>query len=174
MAIASVRTIVPRCIHLAGADGTGKSTQARILSDLLRSQNTSVRYVWLRWPRLFSLPLLVYARLRGYSWKETVDGHPHGYWDFAGSWVMSRVYPWLLWIDALLYSAPNVYIPLLFGQRVVCDRFVVDTLADLMTALDDKDFDLRLPGSLFLALLPAWDTCSRTGFGLCSCRAALS
>jgi thymidylate kinase len=154
MEITSVRTDIARCIHLAGADGTGKSTQARNLIDRLHMQNASAHYVWLRWPRLLSAPLLVYARLCGYSWQETIDGHAHGYWSFAGSWVMSGVYPWLLWIDALLYSIPNVHLPLLFGKHVICDRFVVDTLADLMTALDDEYFDLRLPGKLFLALLP--------------------
>jgi hypothetical protein len=40
------------------------------------------------------------------------------------------------------------------GHRLVCDRFVVDILADLMAGLDDPGFDERMPGRLFLALLP--------------------
>ena len=154
MAATTISTDLPTCIHLAGVDGTGKSTQAALLVDRLRIQNAQVRCVWLRWPRLCKAPLLAYARLRGYSWKETIAGYTHGDWSFGGSWVMSCIYPWLVWVDALIYATIYVYAPRLLGQHVVCDRFVIDTLADLMTALDDENFDLRLPGRLFLALLP--------------------
>lgn len=150
----AAETVLPACIHLAGVDGTGKSTQARILADLLRRRHAHVRCVWLRFPRLLSAPLLVYARLRDLSWQETVGGSTHGYWDFGGSWVMAHVYPWLVWIDALIYAAVYVYTPRLLGRGVVCDRFVVDTLADLMAALEDDTFDLRLPGRLFPVLIP--------------------
>jgi thymidylate kinase len=144
----------PRCIHLAGVDGTGKSTQARALMAKLEAEGTPARQVWLRFPRLLSIPFLVYARLRGYSRREVVNGYEHGYWHFEPSWLMSRVFPWVLLLDTAVLALIKVYLPLNLGSVVVCDRFVVDILADLMAGLGDERFDERLPGHLFLALLP--------------------
>lgn len=141
-------------IHLAGVDGTGKTTQAEAILALLRSRGITARYAWLRFPRFFTIPFLVYARARGYSYRETVDGHEHGYWNFRASWIMSRVFPWVLWLDTFLLALFNVYIPLWLGRTVVCDRFVLDTLVDLMAGLADPRSDERLPGRLYLALLP--------------------
>lgn len=141
-------------IHLAGVDGTGKTTQAEALLALLISRGMTVRYAWLRFPRFFTIPFLVYARARGYSYRETVDGHEHGYWNFGESWAMSRIFPWVLWFDTFLLALFNVYIPIFLGRTVVGDRFVLDTLVDLMVGLDEPRYDERLPGRLFLALLP--------------------
>jgi len=78
---------LPHCVCLAGADGTGKTTQAKAILSLLQKQGIPARYVWLRFPWLFCTPFLVYARLRGYSRHEIVGGHRHGYWDFRTSWI---------------------------------------------------------------------------------------
>jgi thymidylate kinase len=144
----------PRCIHLAGADGTGKTTQAEAIVALLEQQGIPVRQVWLRFPRFFCIPFLIYARLCGYSSREVVDGYEHGYWNFTGSWLMVNVFPWALWLDTLLLSLVKIYLPLWHGNTVVCDRFITDILADLMAGIDDPRFDERLVGRLFWALLP--------------------
>jgi thymidylate kinase/predicted nucleotidyltransferase len=141
-------------IHLAGVDGSGKTTQARLLLDDLKARGRSARYAWLRFPRLLSIPFLAYARLRGFSWRETVGGVEHGYWDFRSSFLLSVIFPWALWFDTFLMAVVKVYLPLLSGRAVVCDRFVVDILVDLITGLDDPRFSQKLPGRMFLALLP--------------------
>lgn len=144
----------PRCIYLAGADGAGKTTQAGILKSLLEQQGINSRYVWLRFPRLFCSPFLVYARKRGYSYQERINGSLHGYWDFQDSWLMSSIFPWVLWLDTFLLAILKIYLPLVLGYALICDRFVVDILVDLMTGLSDPCFDERLLGRLFFALLP--------------------
>lgn len=144
----------PRCIHLAGVDGSGKTTQARAIVSCLEQQGIPARCVWLRFPRLFCVPFLIYARLRGYSRHVTVEGHPHGYWDFGTSWLMSSVFPWVLLLDAFVLALVKIYVPLWRDYTVICDRFIVDILVDLLAGLDDNCFDERLPGRLFWALLP--------------------
>jgi len=144
----------PRCIHLAGVDGTGKTTQGKTLLALLSSRGMEVQYAWLRFPRFFTIPFLAYARLRGFSHREVVDGNEHGYWNFDRSWLMSRVFPWVLWFDAFLLALIKVTIPLWTGKKILCDRFVVDTMVDLMVGLKDPHFDEHMPGRLFLSLLP--------------------
>lgn len=146
---------LPRCIHLAGADGTGKTTQGKALLAWLQAQGVQARYVWLRFPRLLCTPFLAYARLRGFSHQETTpEGNLHGYWNFERSWVMQNLFPWALLLDTLLSGLTKLYLPLLRGETVLCDRFVVDILADWMVGQKDAQLDRRLPGRLFLALLP--------------------
>ena len=145
---------LPRCIYLAGADGSGKTTQAQAMLAWLAGQGVRARYVWLRFPRLFCTPFLVYARLRGYSYQETVGEQRYGYWEFGASWLMRTVFPWVLLADTFLLALVRIYLPLARGYTVVCDRFVADVLVDLMLGEGQRELDRGLPGRLFLALLP--------------------
>jgi hypothetical protein len=83
-----------------------------------------------------------------------VQGQRHGYWDFRRSWVLSHLLPWALLVDTFLVALFKIYWPLARGWTVVCDRFVVDILVDLMTGLGDDSFDAGQPGKLFFGLLP--------------------
>jgi hypothetical protein len=144
----------PRFIYITGCDGTGKTTQARLLLEQLGSQGIKARQVWLRFPFFFSLPLLAYARWRGYSCYEERDGVRHGYWEFGKARLLRRLLPWTLLADAALVGLFKIYLPLWRGETVVCERFVLDMLVDLAVACDDAELPRRLPGRLFLGLLP--------------------
>jgi len=142
-------------IYITGSDGTGKTTQVRRLMDGLKAQGFPVTHRWLRFPFRLSRVLLVYARLRRFSWYES---HPHGrqgYWDFRASWVMRVIFPLVLWVDAFSVAIHAVYWPIARGNLIVCERFVIDMLADLMVAT--QDFTLLEHGYTrwFVRLLPA-------------------
>jgi thymidylate kinase len=145
----------PRFIYITGCDGTGKTTQARLLLEQLQAQGVRARHVWLRFPFTFSLPLLAYARLRGYSWYENESGFRHGYWDFQRSWLMREIFPWALLLDAALAAIRHIYVPLWRGEIIVCERFALDMLVDLSVATGETGLINQLPGRLFLRLLPA-------------------
>ncbi len=151
----TVAHTLPRFIYITGCDGTGKTTQARLLIDQLQAMGIKTHHVWLRFPFFFSLPLLAYARLRGYSWYEETDGVRHGYWDFRCSWLMKNAFPWVLLLDASLAALWKVYLPLWSGQTLVCERFVLDMLVDLAAALGNDAFYRHLPGRLYFRLLPS-------------------
>jgi hypothetical protein len=144
----------PSFIYLAGCDGTGKTTQAEILLAELKALKVKADRLWLRFPFFFCLPLLAYARWRGFSWYEETVETRHGYWDFRGAWLLRDVFPWLLLLDAALFAIARGYLPLRLGKTIVCERFVLDTLVDLSLALDDPGFLDHLPGKLYPALLP--------------------
>lgn len=150
----SIQKDLPRFIYITGCDGTGKTTQVRLLSEQLRASGSRIRNVWLRFPFLFGLPLLAYARLRGYSWYEEIDGVWHGYWDFRRSWLMRNIFPWVLLLDATLAALWRVYLPLWTGWTLVCDRFVLDMLVDLSVACQEDQFSTHLPGRLYENLIP--------------------
>jgi thymidylate kinase len=144
----------PRFIYISGCDGTGKSTQARLLLARLEALGRQPRHLWLRFPFLLSLPLLAYARWHGYSWHEQTGTARHGYWDFRHSWPLRALLPWVLLFDAMLAALRKVYLPLWLGRTIVCERFALDILVDLSVALDDAGLHRRLPGRLFLHLIP--------------------
>ncbi|MBI3242591.1 MAG: hypothetical protein HYZ49_09900 [Chloroflexi bacterium] len=144
----------PHFIYLTGCDGTGKSTQAKALLARLTASDVKPRHLWLRFPFLLSLPVLLYARWRGHSWYEDAGGVRHGYWDFRNSRLLRLTLPWLLLIDATLAAVINIYLPLWLGKTIVCERFVLDMLADLAVAFDDPGLSRRLPGKLYPRLLP--------------------
>jgi thymidylate kinase len=144
----------PRFIYLSGCDGTGKSTQARRLLARLESIGLRPRHLWLRFPFLLCLPLLAYARWRGYSWQEQIGEDRHGYWDFRRSWLLKTLLPWVLLLDAMLAALQKVYIPLWLGRTIVCERFALDMLVDLSVAVGDAGLHRRLPGRLYPRLIP--------------------
>jgi hypothetical protein len=143
-----------RFYYLCGCDGTGKTTHAELLAAYLAGTGRCVRRVWLRYPFLTSIPLLAYARWRGLGGFHEAAGSRHSYWDFGHSRLMRALLPWSLLVDALLAAAVRIYIPLLLGATIVCERFVIDILADLIVAFDDPSLAARLPGGLYPRLIP--------------------
>ena len=143
-----------RLLYLAGADGTGKSTQAAILLGRLARAGVPARHLWLRFPFLLSGPLLAYARWRGLSRIEERDGVCCGTWDFGRSRALRTLLPWSLLVDAALASLIRVYLPLLCGRTLVCERFVLDMLVDLALGCGDPHLGAGLPGALYRRLLP--------------------
>jgi hypothetical protein len=150
----TVGTTMPRFIYITGCDGTGKTTQVRLLLEQLKLQGIIAKPVWLRFPFLVSLPLLAYARWRKLSWYEQSKVTRHGYWNFRKSHLLRRLLPWTLLLDATISSLIKIYLPLWRGETVVCERFVLDMLVDMSVAFDCPNMQRSLPGKLFLGLLP--------------------
>lgn len=148
------RTPAPCFFYISGCDGSGKTTQARLLLENLISRGVRTRHVWLRFPFFFSLPLLIYARWRELSWHEQCGGVRHGYWDFRESSLLHLMLPWTLFADAALAGFFKICLPLWCGETVVCERYVLDMLVDLAVAFDDPYLHKHLPGRLFFGLLP--------------------
>ena len=141
-------------IYITGCDGTGKTTQARLLINKLAELGIKTCHVWLRYPFLFSIPLLIFARFRGHSWHENTNGFNHGYWDFRSSLLLRTFFPWTMLIDAILASIGKIFIPILVGRTIICERYVLDMLIDMSMAIGDCHIHQRLPGRFFLYLIP--------------------
>jgi thymidylate kinase len=143
-------------ICISGPDGTGKTTQASLLMDSLKESGSSYEYRWLRFHHLISLPVLGLARLMGLSEMVTLDnGEKIGYHYFYRSRVISNLYKASMFLDTLLYTIYNVYIPInLLNKHLVCDRFIYDTLVDLAISTGDFKINESITGKLLLKLLP--------------------
>lgn len=145
---------LPRSIYLMGPDGTGKTTQAIELVKYLHSKGQRCTYLWLRFPHIFSIPVLAYARLLGLTKYIVVDGNRHGIWEFHRSKLVSKIFPLVLLVDTSIFAIIRLYLPLLLGFVVICDRFVYDILVDIMVATGDHQYYHKRVGRLFMALLP--------------------
>ncbi len=146
----------PMLICIIGPDGTGKTTQAKMLVKKLNEAGIKCKYRWLRFYHLFCLPLLAIARLMGLSEVETLDtGRKIGYHYFYKSKTISSLYSILLFIDTLFFTIIKAYVPLkIFKKTIVCDRFVYDTLVDLMVSTRNYNIYSSIIGRLFLSLIP--------------------
>lgn len=143
-------------ICIIGPDGTGKSTQARMLMDTLQSRGIECRYRWLRFHHFLSLPVLGLARLMGLSGTRVLDdGTRIGYHSFSRSRLVSALYPVLLFADTLGYYLAFVALPSrITGTTFVCDRFIHDTIIDLMISVGTDAFE-RLPmKKYFFGMIP--------------------
>lgn len=145
----------PMFICITGIDGVGKTTHVNLILEHLRKKGIKCQYKWLRFHHLFSLPLLAFCRVAGYTRVSTLGGTQKcSYHEFYKSRIISSVYPWILFADTLLFTTIKVYIPMIFGTSIVCDRFVYDTLIDVAVATKNHEIYRETVGKFFLKLIP--------------------
>lgn len=142
-------------ICITGIDGVGKTTHVNLILEHLQNKGIKCEYKWLRFHHFISLPLLAFCRLAGYTRVSTLGGTQKcSYHEFYRSGLISFVYPWILLMDTVLFTTVKVYIPMVFGKTIVCDRFVYDTLIDVAVATRDYEIYNKAVGKLFLKLIP--------------------
>lgn len=145
----------PMFICITGIDGVGKTTHVNLILERLCEKGIKCQYKWLRFHHFFSLPLLAFCRVAGYTRVSTLGGTQKcSYHEFYRSKLVSLLYPWILLTDTVLSTTFKVYIPMMFGTTIVCDRFVYDTLIDLAVATRDSNIHQKMVGRLFLSLIP--------------------
>ena len=164
----------PRVIAFFGPDGAGKSTQAKFAVDSLRPRYSCVKRGWVRSTHTVAYLLwLVFFRLnlcRTYGIEGRVS------WRFAVSYLNEDPYgavspvtmspPILrgrfsrfLWsivelagvIPVILFQ---VYVPLLRGCAVVCERYVLDSVTSIGYFLGDSAFDRSWQARILLSFVP--------------------
>jgi len=144
----------PSFICITGVDGTGKTTHASAIVQQIRSGKKKCVYRWFHYAWFLSLPLLAYARLRGFSGYKLVEGQSYGWWNFKRSRVLCHVLPWLMLVDAFFFALIKIRLPILFGYTVVADRYIYDILVDLMQGIGEPQLHWRRVGRFFLKLVP--------------------
>jgi thymidylate kinase len=149
-----------KLITLCGVDGSGKTTQIRLLCKSLNGMGFKTKYVWFRWPILFSYPFLLVCRLLGYTKPRVIKKINFHYNErrFYLNNALAKLWTWFFAIDAVLQSFVRIFIPLGQGYLVLCDRYVPDILVDLICETKDTLLLRKLPGRLLLSAIPK-NTC---------------
>ncbi len=145
---------LPSFICFAGPDGVGKTTQAKLLQKKLEKAGVKQKYVWLRYSHKISLLPLAFARIFKLSRVKELKKGKIVCHEFYKSRPMSTLYEFTLLVDMFFSVLMKVRIPILLGKVIICDRFVPDTLVDLMVST--KNFDLfdNIIWVFFVTLIP--------------------
>jgi thymidylate kinase len=113
-----------RAIVFFGADGTGKTTQARLLTKELGKRGFRVKRAWIRGRHTLAFLISHFLLKLGYR----------GY-IIAGIRVLdSRTLPgkklWSMieFASVVPLIIMRVYLPLLLGRTIIAERFVIDTI----------------------------------------------
>lgn len=149
-----MKEIKPVLICIIGVDGVGKTTHAQKLTNRLKNEGVRCRYTWFRFYHFLSLLLLAYCRLVGLTVYKTKNGQKIGYHEFYRSKMVSFLYPWVRFIDILPLYFAKIFLPLCLKYTIICDRFIYDTLADLMIDLNDFHIYSKIIGKLYTRLIP--------------------
>ena len=146
---------MPKLIYVMGIDGSGKSTVSEHLAKQYRDKGYKVDILWLRFNHVFSKPLLGLCRLLGYTKYETCDGIRVGYHDFYKSSIISYLFIWSQYFDAIRVKYTKI-LPALKRQNqiVILDRYIYDILIDLAVDIRQDDFLTSALAARFKKLLP--------------------
>ncbi len=132
------RTIIVFC----GGDGTGKSTQAKLLVDHLNETGAPAAVIWNRWePRVVGLVMKTARRISGLA-HSSQAGEEVG--DQVASAVASRpvvaqVFSRVSWFEYLMQTRSRLLRQGRGAHVVVFDRYVVDMVVDRARRLGWSD-----------------------------------
>lgn len=142
---------IPHMIHFFGPDGSGKSTQAKILMEHIKKDGTNVGKCWLRSPHTFAFLLWhLFVRIGFYR----VVSNPSGIEMKLPAVDRNRLLR-SFWALTEFFSV----LPLIIrtdletkrGRKLVAERYVLDTVANVAFFVNDVQFiRSRIARLLFL------------------------
>ncbi len=156
-------------IAISGIDGSGKTTYADILSDILELCELRKRIVWSRvgssnFLKPFSkLAQIFYYMKTGKGFtknSENLEESEVRRKDLFGKSSVTRLIGvHLLLLEMVWQYSIKVAFPLLQKKVVICDRYIYDTLVDIITryGINPNDIEGRLFRKMLTALAPKPD-----------------
>ncbi|MBS7612447.1 hypothetical protein KEJ27_09685 [Candidatus Bathyarchaeota archaeon] len=144
-----------KLIAICGIDGSGKTMQLKLLEKHLKRRGFKVKYVWFRWVAFVSYPLLALCRLLGYTKWRTIKRSNVRYAErrFYMNRALARIWPWLFTFDVIIHFIFRIALPMRTGYRILCDRYILDILVDLMYDTKDSNLHKKIPGRLLASRL---------------------
>lgn len=147
---------LPRIIYVTGIDGSGKSTVSEHLAERLCQQGYKVDVLWLRFNHVLSKPILGLCRVLGLTRYEMCDGIRVGYHDFYRSRIISWLFVFFQYLDAVRVRFLKVGPRIRGGQGVlIVDRYIYDILIDVMVDTRMSGLHKGWVGRAFRKLLPS-------------------
>jgi len=145
-----------RLISFSGIDGSGKTTQVKLLQDRLKQNGVETLKMWSRWRPLLSLPLLQVLRRTSQVQVHKADFLSIVEFQDPKNDAIASVWCFVTQLENLLKTSLKILLPLTLGRTVICDRYALDLLVDGKSDLHDPPTRMRL-GFRLLRLLPRPD-----------------
>jgi len=121
-------------ICFMGIDGSGKTTLARILLSILKSEAINAKYVWGAYDVILLRPLISLLKIRSNGRKKVLPDGAR----FQNSMrrnpirgVIGSLYKSLVLLEYQFEIFFKINFPLMLGTNIVCDRYVSDTVINL-------------------------------------------
>jgi dTMP kinase len=130
-------------VCFTGIDGSGKTTMSKELVRFLNEKGFRFKYVYARLNPFISRPLILIGRWIFLRKKDIFKDYS-GYADMKRKAIkkhilLSKFYQKILLLDYFFQVVFKVKFPLVFGESIVCDRYVYDTIInDLLTEFNSK------------------------------------
>lgn len=150
----------PIFICFVGIDGSGKTTQAKRLIELMQERGVKSKYVWNKFEPRLAAPFLKIAKVLFFRKKgifENYREHTRTKRRLLANPVVSTVYQYLWLIDYLSQIFFKTRIPLMCGKSVVCDRYIYDPVVDLAVDLNYSERKIKGMLSKISPLFPKPD-----------------
>ena len=144
-----------KIIYVMGIDGSGKSTIAEHLASRYREEGFNVDILWLRFNHVITKPLLAFCRLTGLTKYETVNGIRVGYHNFYKSSIISSLFIFFQYLDAIRVRYTKI-LPKLKDENnvLILDRYVYDILIDIAVDTGNKNIFQSWMARKYRELLP--------------------
>lgn len=143
-------------VAVSGVDGSGKTTQAKAMVHAFQRCGLRARYVWGRAGSSALAGRLIALGKRLLGRKAVVPAagpaSEEGREEQFRHPLVRRLWPWLVWLDLTWQYLRKVRWPLWRGDVVVCDRYLLDALAEMGARLEDAGILRRLPARLLVWL----------------------
>ncbi|MEM4468906.1 MAG: hypothetical protein QXS32_07580 [Candidatus Nezhaarchaeales archaeon] len=142
-------------ISIFGPDGSGKSTQARILAKHLVNRGLKVKLVWIKSRHTLAYIISrVFAKLS----PRFLVLNPHGTIirinAINNNPIGRLIWPWIEFMSILPLVILRVYLPLLMGYVIVAERYMVDSVVSIAYWLNDSNFLSSFIARTMLRLIP--------------------
>ncbi len=146
-------------IVMSGLDGSGKSTQAKILAERLTKSGVPSKVVWNRWEPRISAPFIKAAKKYMAKKEKITEDDYRSFTDakkgrMKSSWKRT-LWQLMVWTEYLIEVYLRLIPPLLKRRKVIFDRYIYDTIVDIAINFDISAEEI---GVLFrhpiLALFP--------------------
>jgi len=141
-----------KLISIFGPDGSGKSTQARILARDLIIRGFKVKIVWIK-----SCHTIAYLLSKIYEKLRRVTYNAYGHViriDAINGRVNKSIWALIEFISILPLVLIHVYIPMSMNRIIITERYLVDSIVSIAYTLNDPNFCSSLVAKLMLYLIP--------------------
>jgi thymidylate kinase len=144
-----------RLVHFFGPDGSGKSTQVKLLTQYYASKGVEVRKFWLRSPHTIAYVLWQLAiKIGFYRCTQNEFGTQVKLPAVQNSYVLRHVWAFIEFIGIIpLLMLSKFY--LARGYVLVAERHILDTIATVGYFVDDAGFAKSFFAKITVTFLPA-------------------